>query len=248
MRKEKLLIKDGEYLKTCHDPVSQSMFDHVTQRAEARGMMVNENKTGLMCISAAQTFKPGAVLYGKNGNVIESKEKMRILGFTLDTDGGCGSHVGKTILKIRRRSWALQKLKRYGFSPEELVRVYASYIRPIAEYVSAAWHSCLTAEQAALLERQQTHALRLIFGYGTSARKLRQAANIELLSKRRERACGKFAKKTQANPRFSSWFKEREFTRARRGSEKNRFHEPTARTDRYRNSPLNYLTRRLNNN
>ena len=247
MRKQRLLIRNGEHLKLCHDPVSQAMFDHVTRRAEERGMLVNEDKTGLICLSAAVTYKPRAVIYGKEGSTIESKDQLKLLGFTIDMDGGCRSHVNAIILKIRWRTWALHKLKRYGFSAAELGKVYVAYMRPIVEYVSVAWHSCLTAEQAAQIEKQQTHALRLIHGYGPSAKKLRERSNIELLSSRRERACSKFARKTLANPRFANWFKERVASgRGRRDTGKNRFYEPTARTDRYRNSPLNYLTRKLN--
>ena len=57
--------------------------------------------------------------------------------------------------------WALNKLKRYGFNTEELVFVYKSYIRPLAEYVSVVRHPMLSAEQPTLVEKQKTQALRI---------------------------------------------------------------------------------------
>ena len=79
-------------------------------------------------------------------------------------------------------------------------------IRPSAEYAAPAWHSLITATQAAELERQQTQALKNIFGPSLSANKLRQKANIDLLSKRREGIVLRFAQKCVNNVRSRKWF------------------------------------------
>ena len=160
------------------------------------------------------------------------------------------SHIDKLTSRTRSKTWALAKLKKRGLSEEKLVRTYKCLIRPSAEYAAPAWHSLLTATQAAELERQQTQALKNIYGPSLSANKLRQKADIELLSKRREGLVLRFAQKSVNNPRSSSWFRQRNAPAYSRRSNVN-YHtyiEETARTDRYRNSPKNYMIRLLNSN
>ena len=208
-------------------------------------MRVNDQKMALLCVSAAVSYEARAVLYGRNQELIRSQDTIKLLGYTVDVDGGCGTHVNNMVRKMRSKTWALGRLKKYGFDDRDLVNVYITYIRPIAEYVSVVWHSLLNADQAAKIEHQQTRALRHIYGYGISARRMRELAAVELFSKRRRDACLSFARKASSSPRFAHWFTMRPpsgYPRRRRSI----FHEPTARTDRYRNSALNYMKRLLN--
>ena len=64
----------------------------------------------------------------------------------------------------------------------------------------------ITAKQSEHLERQQTQALRNIFGQAISAKKMRDKANLPLLSSRRRAACLSFATRNLANPRCRDWF------------------------------------------
>ena len=172
-----------------------------------------------------------------------------MLGFTLDRDCGCHSHVINIGAKLRRRTWALSKLKRYCFSHNELLLIYTTYMRPLVEYVSAVWHSMLSAEDSAFLERLQTQALWHIYGFGPSARSMRERSGLESLHTRRERTVEAFAKKNLLSQQFGGWFQERQQSRyERRRKNGYRYTEPTARTDRFRNFPLNYMRRKLNSN
>ena len=149
---------------------------------------------------------------------------------------------------MRRKTWALLKMKKAGLSQRDLIQCYKTLIRPVVEYVVPVWHSLITAEQAAELERQQTQALRNIFGPGMSAVRMREAADIDTLYLRRKKMCLKFANKCLNNERCAGWFTERPPpTYARRlNTNYPRYHVPLARTDRYRNSPKNYLRALLN--
>ena len=150
---------------------------------------------------------------------------------------------------MRRKIWAILRLKQYGFKQKELISVYTTYIRPIAEYVSVVRHYSITAEQAALLERQQTRALTHIFGFGQSAKTMLQESGLELLSVRRERACVTFAKKCVESDRFFGWFPRRPpACYPRRSMQYNKYQESFARTDRHRNNGLNAIRRLLNRN
>ena len=173
---------------------------------------------------------------------------MKLLGITIDRDGSFNSHVSNISRRMRARTWALSKLKKKGLSETDLIKTYKSLIRPAAEYASPAWHSLLTATQANEIERQQVQALKNIYGPEISANKMREMADIELLSKRREKMAKKFAMKSLSNPRTASWFTERPEPRyaRRRSINYPKYKEKTARTDRFRNSPKNFLIRKLN--
>ena len=172
---------------------------------------------------------------------------MKILGYFLDSDGECTAHVDNMVAKMKKKIWAIQRLKQYGFDKEQLISVYTTYIRPIAEYVSVVWHASLNADQAALLERQQARALSHIFGFGLSARKMLEKSGLESLASRRDRACLVFATKCTRSDR--EWFPKRPPPiYARRALNYNEFQERRARTDRHRNSGLNAMRRILNRN
>ena len=158
------------------------------------------------------------------------------------------SHVENIASKCRAKSWILGHLRKKGLKEDKLVTTYKTLIRPSIEYAAPAWHSLLTAGQAAVLKRQQVQSLRNIYGYGLSVDKLRKKANIHLLSTRRERISKMFAVKCLSNERSAHWFKKRPvpmYSR-RQGVNYPTYRENLARTDRQKNTPMNYLVRKLN--
>ena len=247
MRKAQLLEQDGVLFKDLRDLRTQRLLQHVAQRADERGMKINATKTSLMCVSAATSFEP-RVKITLDGRDVHGAKSLKVLGVTIDSDMTFRSHIEKLAAKARARTWALSKLRKKGLGAEKLVRVYCGLIRPVLEYCAPAWHSLLTAGQSESLERQQSQALKNIYGTGMSAAKLRTRAGIETLNKRRMKMSLKFAKKCLTNPRCQSWFQERGNPTYQRRSSVNyrKYREPIARTDRFRNSPKNFLIRLLN--
>ena len=67
----------------------------------------------------------------------------------------------------------------------ELVQVYKTMIRPVAEYESVVYHSSLEDEQDELLDNLQNHVLRCIFKSEKrlSGRRLRGMLGLETLRK-----------------------------------------------------------------
>ena len=116
-------------------------------------------------------------------------------------------------------------------------------VRPVAEYCAVVFHSQLTDEQDSLLERLQNHALKLIYGPGISASRMRLMADIPTLRDRRITICDNFAATAAVSARFMRWFPLRS-GRPTRGSLK--YEETHARCDRLRYSPIHYMRRRLN--
>ena len=210
-------------------------------------MIVNQKKTGLGCISAATSFRARAHLRVL-GEEITSVEKLKVLGFFFDSDGGVWSQVSAVCARLRSRSWALTKLRKCGLTAEELVRVYKSSIRPCVEYAAVVLHPMLSAEQTDCIEAQQTQALRNIFGFGVSVVKMRKRAGIPTLSERRRTACIKFAADLSTSTRFCHWMERRPETEypRRQSVTYGRFIERVAKTARCYNSPLFYYRRLLN--
>lgn len=164
-----LLLEDGDGpFKKIEDKRMESLLSHVAGNAVRKGMKINAKKTNLMCVSAATPFRP-LVQIQLEDQMTSGQDKMKILGVIIDSDCSFRSHVENVRINLRRRTWALSKLRRYGVKEDKLVRAYTSLIRPVVEYAAPAWHSLITAEQSELLECQQTQALKNIFGVGLSA-------------------------------------------------------------------------------
>ena len=223
---------------------TQNSFCFVTTEANKRGMVVNADKTNLLCISDALTYKPVTYIHDNDGNTVNCGESLKVLGFTFSSKPTVDLHVTEVVRKMRRRKWLLTVLKKVGFNEKELVETYRSLILPLADYCAPAYHSMTTDEQDQEIERAQTGALRCIFGAGISGRKMRQKANMKTLRDRRVDLCDTFAKKCVANHRFQHWFPLTQGRRSARNKEI--YQELPAKSDRLKNSPLFFMRRRLN--
>ena len=81
-------------VKTKHDVQSQNLFRRIVARATSRGMVVNNGKTKLLCISDAQTYKPEAFILDRDGERLEAGEDLKVLGFHFDSRPTCHVHIG----------------------------------------------------------------------------------------------------------------------------------------------------------
>ena len=223
---------------------TQNAFRTITTNGKRKGMVVNASKTKLICISDSLKHTPKAFFLDTDGTRVDCGDELKLLGFNFSDKPTVSLHLDKVAKSIRQRYWSLRHLRSVGFTSAELVRVYMSSIRPLAEYCCPAFHSMMTDEQDQLLENAQVGALRAIFGYGLSARKLRQEADIETLRQRRIDLTDRFARKAATSSRFAHWFPKNEGGRAVRHREE--YKEFFAKTDRLKNSPLYYMRRRLN--
>ena len=158
-------------------------------------------------------------------------------------------HVMSIRKKFRQRMWTLYNLKKNGFSNEELVKVYKTCIRPVADYLDVVYHPSLPDDLDEELDRLQNQALKIIFGAGNGGRTLRKLAGISTLRDRRVQHCDKFAASCAASTRFGDWFPlkdRRRSTRTCSGTVPEKYVEKFARCERLRSSPLFFFRRRLN--
>ena len=66
---------------------TEDMLRYVTISARECGMVLNSQKTGLLCISAASFYDAKARIKAEDGTVIQSTDTMKVLGFTFLTPG-----------------------------------------------------------------------------------------------------------------------------------------------------------------
>ena len=197
---------DGQAVRDKHVVLTQNMFRRVVHNAEEIGMKVNSAKTKQICISDSLTFKARGHIYTTNGERIGTDETMKILSFTFGSRPNCSAHVEAVRRSFRGRYWLLIHLGRNGFGEADLLKIYTTMIRPIAEYCAPVHHSMLTDREDEQLERLQSTALRYVFGFGLSYREMREKAGLDTLRARRVVLCDKFANKCIQSDRFAAWF------------------------------------------
>ena len=250
------LAHDDDQGGTGGDPVrlrlkravpSENAFRSTCANAVAKGMKVNTLKTNLLCVGDALSYSPVAYIEDEDGTRLTPTPggRLKVLGFHFSDRPTVRAHVEVIKKKVRQRLWTLYNLKKNGFSDEELVQVYKTMIRPVADYCDVVYHPLLSDDLDEDLERLQDRALRCIYGTKISGRKMREKAGIETLRARRVAHCDNFAQKCLDNPRFRAWFPLRR-ARATRVSAREKYMEFFARCERLRASPLYFFRRRLN--
>ena len=104
------------------------------------------------------------------------------------------------------------------------------------------WYPGLTSEDRLRIERIQKSACGIILGqeYQSYKRALKQLG-LDTLHERRNKLCKTFSKKAQKHTKFKKWFKPNEKTSCTRNIPA-RFCDVYARTERFKQSPVSYLT------
>ena len=148
-------------------------------------MVIINNKTKLLCISAARSYKPEPYLISTDGTRIDCVQSAKILGCHFDNSPNVAAHMEVTQKKFMSRLWALRHLKRNGLTSSELVCVYQSMICPVAEYCSVVFHALITLKDSLELERIQAQALKIIYNLKISYSDLLERSGLERLDTRR---------------------------------------------------------------
>ena len=225
---------------------SQSHFNTIEFNAAIKGMMINNNKTKMMCVSNARTYVLASYILTTTGERIETVNSMKILGFNFNTSPSVKYHLKVLQRKFKSRIWALRHFKRNGFKQNELLRVYKSMVRPLAEYCSPVFHTMISQSDSLELERIQMQALKGIYGWRLSYNALLEKSGIERLEPRRENRFLELAKKMHQSKRFAHWFPLRLNRRPEIRPTGEKFKIYHAASERYARSPLNVMRRKLN--
>ena len=205
-------------------------------------MKLNEKKTNYMIFSRQK--KSFSTRLTINGNLLERKSSIKILGVWLQEDGGWQTNVDQMCKSAFARISMLTKLSYAGVSRSDLVHLYKMFIRSKLEYCVVPMHSSLTGQQAASLERCQSVALRIILqnDYSTYSEALKMAG-IETLESRRKDRCLTFSQKCLKHPTNNRIFPLNENMHTRNSEH---FKVNFAHTEAYKNSAVPFCQRLLN--
>ena len=223
---------------------TENLFRRIVHQAKSLGMIVNGSKTNMLCISELKSYDPRAFINDTDGNQVDSKDRMKILGFNFSSSPDMSAQVESIRKGFVARIWSLRHLRHRGLGEDDLLKVYRSILLPVHDYCSCVYNSSLTLTQASALERLQAQALKAIYGYEHSYRALLAKTGLQTLQERRDQRSDKFVQKCLSNPRFQAWFPPNDQERTTRNTIP--FKEFHARTKRLYNSPLYHMRRRLN--
>ena len=186
---------------------------------------------------------------------LEVVEKFKLLGVQLRSDLKWSDNTDYICKKGYERIWMLRRLSVLGATDCEMLDVYTKQIRSIVEMAVPVWEPGLSKQEAKQIERVQKTAFYVILGnrYRTYESALEEL-NCDTLEDRRVKLCTNFATKALNHPKYSNWFARSEpeqtnqtHTKTRRPKEAPTKLKPIPfRTDRFRDSPLPYLTGLLN--
>ena len=210
-------------------------------------MKVNGKKTQILCIHNNNFANVSSYIRTETGE-ITSTNRLKILGFYFDQTPSATCHVTEIISRFYGKLWTLRFLKKSGMGTDGLLQVYQTIIRAAVEYCSVVYHSLIPQYMADRLELVQRQALRIIYGRGMEYENMVNGGEIETLAERREKACLRFATKAAASERFGEkWFRKKEDTGPTvRTKTRRKYYERKCRTERFRNNPVNSMTRILN--
>ena len=218
----------------------QESFDIIAQNSKQIGMLVNERKTQLVCITAAIHSDVTSYINTNDGGTIESQSSLTILGFRFGERPNLNQHMELVQSKVNMRTWIIRHLKQSGVPDKDIVAVYTSTIRAAIEYTSPIYHSLLTKTQEEEIEKLQRRCLKIIYGLKVSYADAMERAGLKTMKERRVEAFKKFATKTSKNLDFQHWpYQLRNVLE---------YVEENAHTDRLYRSPLFAMRRFLNEN
>ena len=239
------IATDQKYL----DPTlfnTQANLDELQIWTSANKMRLNEKKTNYIMFNRSKEHF--ATRLTINGQWMERQNSIKLLGVWLDEDGSWRKNTQELCKRAYSRLSMLSKLRYAGVSTEDLVLIYKLHIRSCLEYSAVAFHSSLSSQQAAALERCQAVCLRVILGESyVSYDAAMEMTGLEKLSDRRQKRCEDFAKKCIKHPSNKRIFPlNQDPSNQHEVRNREKFVVNYASTNAYKNSTIPYCQRLLN--
>lgn len=239
------LFSQNKEIKTIRAIECERRFANIVQNSKMMGMLVNQRKTQLICLSPALHSEVRSFIDTDDGR-IDSSENLTLLGFRFGNRPTIAAHLELIREKFNSRSWMLRHLKKSAVPDRDILTIYTSTIRPVIEYACCVYHPMMSMSDSNDLEKLQRRALKIIYGFDCSYKDAMEKAGILTLEERRREIFRKFTAKTSANQRFADWFpSHRPYLYELRAKKK--YEELKANTDRLYKSPLFTMRRLLNN-
>ena len=238
-------LTTGKEQRFIHAKKLNEKYILIDDKAKKLGMCLNLKKTQLLCVSGATSFDIKAYI-SVGGQVIESVEEIKILGYHIGNKPNANAQVAAIKKDCAKRSWSIRHLINAGVGDRDLVEIYKAFIRSVLDYSCVIYDGFLTKTQVMDLERIQSNILKTIFGFENSYRTCLYKAKVPTLALRRKIMFLKFAKRVTCNPMFAEKWLRKEMSNGYNLRSTNEIVERQARCDRLRNSPIFRIRRLLN--
>ena len=213
-------------------------------------MAISKNKTKTMlCNTRIKWDFIPELKFGKDE--IEVVQEMKIVGFVMRSDMRTCSNTEYLVRKAYKRMWLVRRLKGLGASRIQLVDALQKQVLSVLWLGAPAWFCQITQQERKDIDRVAKVGLRIIFGefYGGFENAL-QAAQIRKPTEQLARMTERFAAKNARSSKFSKWLQPaaRKTTNTRSVKNSQIYENVPARTARYGQSPIPYLTNIINTN
>ena len=225
----------------------QAEIDTIKRISDEREMVLNPSKTKLMIINFTSNHQYKSLLtIPGSSSAIELTFETKLLGYWLSVDMKPDAHVSYILRIAYSRLWAISRLKSAAVNNDDIVYFFNMKIRSVLEYCAPVFTSMLSKENISDIERIQKSAFKVILNDEylnyTQACCLLNASTLE---SRRSELSLSFALKCLKSDQHGHLFKQRISTYYKLRNIKS-FEEPFCMTERYKTSPIPYLTRLLN--
>ena len=224
---------------------SQEYLEKISKWTVKNEMKLNTKKTNYMLFNFSKNYKFNTRL-ALEGENLEQVHVTKLLGLKIRDDLSWKSNTSELTRKAYSRMLIIKKLVQFDVPLDDLLHIYALYIRSVTEQSAVVWHSAITKGEQNDLERVQKVALRIILGQNyTSYSEALNYTGLETLSDRRSNLCLNFAKKCIKNEAPSWMFPKNHHIVNTRNPEM--FEVTKAKTERLAKSAIPYMQSLLNN-
>ena len=231
----------------------QAEINKLEKYCQENEMSINHKKCKVMMFNPHRAYAatPRLTLSGMDDSYVEVVENFTLLGVKIRSDLKWWENTDYICQKAYRRLWLLRRLKILGASELELLDVYQKQVRSVLELAVPVWQPALTVQEKYQIERVQKCALYIILGQNyISYSHALDKIGWKKLEQRRIKLCEKFARKASKNSKYQEWFCKTKPTsvKTRNANKKLKLQylPVETRTERYKKSPLPYLTDILN--
>ena len=149
--------------KLVEENIMQDIVDHLETFSNEKQMVINSSKSSIMklCRSKVKAFP---VEVKVNGNFLQVKKELKILGVILTPDLKLNDNTNNICKKAYMNMWALRRLKKLGLDSFTLTDYYMKEVRVHLEFAVPVWHSGLSLKLTRDIERVQRIAVNIILG------------------------------------------------------------------------------------
>ena len=131
----------------------------------------------------------------------------------------------------------MRRLKGLGAGEDQLVDIYIKQVRSLLELAVPAWHGAISQADKMDIERVQKAAFHIILGNGYISYKC-ALKSLDLLS---------LDSRRDKHPKHKNWYKVNTM-KVNTRQDKTEYCNVVAKKNRYKTSPISYLTSLLNQN